>query len=287
MDPTKHKEFRFSADGAYVAAGVWKIDESTNPEVCVIRVLDGQRFDLVDASYDFGGHRLELDAKSRTLFTAAYYETGVAAYDFESGAVIWRRRDIKKAQRLTYDALDGVLYCFCERRRTILLTAATGKERPYRGRFNELFVGRDPRYSVIDAACVKLHDRETQTAFELSREAEDILRVAFTANAAVVSWVGGPVTGYDLETGSLRWTYKTEGTHAYCVAPSSNNDSVWIVEQPYQEPPWHRLRRLSESGEVEDEVRCGLGHSFAIAPYMDSVIRVNLSITRIEDLRNE
>jgi len=94
-------------------------------------------------------------------------------------------------------------------------------------------------------------------------------------------------TAYDLEKGQLLWTYKPEGTHAYAIAPSSDNTSVWLAEQPYQEPPWHRLRLLSSAGEIKQEVRCALGHSFAIAPYHDSVIRGNLVVTPIGELECE
>jgi hypothetical protein len=41
LDLARHKEFRFSRDGAYVAVGIWQ--SNTKPEVCAIRVADGKR----------------------------------------------------------------------------------------------------------------------------------------------------------------------------------------------------------------------------------------------------
>ena len=127
LDLTRHKEFCFSRDGAYVAVGTWKMGSDTKPEVCVIRVGDGKRFDLSEVSYDFGGLRLEIDPETRTLFSGAYYVTGIAAYDFESGAVRWSRRDVKKVGVLAYDAFENVLYCLC-RQRSVVLTASHGTE---------------------------------------------------------------------------------------------------------------------------------------------------------------
>jgi hypothetical protein len=280
LDLARHKEFRFSRDGAYVAVGICHFGTNAKPEVCVIRVSDGKRFDIAEVSYDYGGRRLEVDPESRTLFSGAYYRTGIAAYEFESGTVVWERRDLKQLGELAFDALEGVVYCLCERR-TVLLTASTGKERAFYRGLNDVFFGRDSSLAVFDAAQVKLQDRATKTLHVIPRATGNILRVAFTKSAAVLSWVSGPVTAYDLVSGQLLWSYQPEGTHAFSIAPASDNASVWVAEQPYKEPPWHRVRLLSPAGEVRQEVRCALGHSFALAPYYDSVIRGNLVVTPI------
>jgi hypothetical protein len=284
LDLARHKEFRFSRDGAYVAVGICQPGGSAKPDVCVIRVSDGKRFDLAEVSYDYGGRRLDIDPESRTLFSGAYYRTGIAAYNFESGTTVWERRDVKQLGEMAYDAFEGVLYCLCERR-TVLLTGSTGKERAYHRGLTDVFFGRDVNLAVFDAAQVKLLNRATKTEHVLPKATGNILRVAFTASAAVLSWVAGPVTAYDLESGQLLWTYKPDGTHSYSLAVASDNASVWVAEQPgYKEQPWHRVRLLSSAGEIRQEVRCALGHSFEIAPYCDSVIRGNLVVTPVAAL---
>jgi hypothetical protein len=283
LDLARHKEFRFSRDGAYVAVGIWQLGSKAKPEVCVIRVSDGKRFDLTEVSYDCGGRRLDIDPETCTLFSGAYHRTGIAAYDFEYGSVVWERRDLKQLGRLAYDAFEGVLYCLCERR-SVLLTASTGKERAYYRGLNDVFFAKNANFAVFAAAEVKLQNRATWTAHALPKATSSILRVAFTASAAVLSWVAGPVTAYDLEQGQLLWTYKPEGDHAYAIAPASDDASVWVAEQAYKEPPWQRLRLLSPAGEVKQEFRCALGHSFEIAPYCDSVIRGDLIVKPIRAL---
>jgi hypothetical protein len=285
LDLTRHKEFRFSRDGAYVAVGICKLGDNSKSEVCVIRVSDGKRFDLEEVSYDYGGRRLDIDPESRTLFSGAYYRTGIAAYDFESGTTLWHRRDLKQLGELAYDAFEGVLYCVCERR-TVLLTAPTGKERAYHPRgLDSVFFGRNANLAVFDAAKVKLQNRATKAEHILPKATGNVLRVTFTESVAVLSWVGGPVTAHDLESGQLLWSYKPDGTHAYSLAVASDNASVWVAEQPgYPEQPWHRVRLLSPAGEIKQEVRCALGHSFEIGPYIDSVVRGNLVVTPIAAL---
>jgi hypothetical protein len=228
---------------------------------------------------------LDIDPESRTLFSGAYYRTGIAAYDFESGTTLWHRRDLKQLGELTYDSFEGVLYCVCERR-TVLLTASAGKERAYHPRgLDSVFFGRNANLAVLDAAKVKLQNRATKTEHLLPKATGNVLRVAFTETAAVLSWVGGPVTAHSLESGQVLWSYQPDGTHAYSLAVASDCASVWVAEQPgYAEQPWHRIRLLSSAGEIKQEVRCALGHSFEIAPYVDSVIRGNLVVTPIAAL---
>jgi hypothetical protein len=285
FDLSRHKEFRFSSDGAYVAVGICELSDDTKSEVCVLRVSDGKRFDIAEVSYDYGGRRLEIDPESRTLFSGAYYKTGIAAYDFESGTTVWERRDLRQLGELAYDAFEGVLYCLCERR-TVLLTKSGGKERAYHSRgLKDVFFGRDPNLAVFDAVQVKLLNRAKKSEHILPKATRSVLDVAFTTTAAVLTWVGGPVTSYGLESGRLLWTYRPDGDHAYSLAVASDNASVWVAEQPgYKEQPWHRVRLLSSAGEIEQEVRCALGHSFELAPYSDSVIRGNLVVTPITAL---
>jgi len=72
LDLARHKEFRFSTDGAYVAVGISHLGPDAKPAVCVVRVSDGKRFDLARVSYDFGGYRLDIDPAARVLFSGAY-----------------------------------------------------------------------------------------------------------------------------------------------------------------------------------------------------------------------
>ena len=164
-----------------------------------------------------------------------------------------------------------------------MLTARNGDDHAIYRELEDFYFSKDPKFAVFVSEDVKLEDRVAETACTLPRFNSIVLEVAFTLAAVVVSWFGGPVTAHHTETGELLWKYATEGVHAYDLAPSSDKRSVWVAEQPpHQEPPGQRLRLISSDGLVKREIRCVLGHSFAIVPYHDEVIRANLSVLPVD-----
>ncbi|MCK6470185.1 MAG: hypothetical protein L6R28_00445 [Planctomycetes bacterium] len=278
MDKEDYREFAVSNDGSHVAAG------SSGGEVCVLRVSDGWRRSLPGVSYSSGGKRLTIDSRSKRLFSGAYHNTGIAAYDIDTGNLIWQRRDLKKLQDINFDSREDVLYCAFEGRASRPLNAKNGRERrPIRG-LKGFHFSSDSSIAVFELGEVKVEDRSSGTSQVLKRESWAILDVAFALNVVVVSWVGGPVVSYLLKTGKEVWRYPPEGTHAFSIAPSSDGESVWIAEQPFKEPPWHRIRLLSNFGRVLRETRCALGHSFRLLPNCDKVIRADLNIVAIDAL---
>jgi hypothetical protein len=281
MDTSNHKEFCPSSDGTFVAVG------SDDDDVCVIRIDDERRFDMADVSYDFGGNRLAIDPLSGTLFCGAYYDTGIAAYEIETGNHLWHRRDLKKLQIVAYDPRDARVYCAFENRASKTLSPQDGRERHAIRGLKDFYFSKDGQVSVLESDEVLLHDWIAGLSHVLPRQSWGIVNVAFATGAVVISWTGGPVVSYDAKTGAELWRYPTQGTHAYCVAPSTNASTVWVAEQPYEEPPWHRLRLISATGAILRDIRCALGHSFEVLPYHDKVICADLSIVAIERLSVE
>lgn len=278
MDLSKHKEFDVSNDGTFVAVG------SDDNDVCVIRISDNRRFDAPGVSYDFGGCRLAVDPQNGTLFTGAYYSTGIAAYDLETGNQLWHRRDLKKLQEIAFDARNVVVYCAFEDRASRPLNVRDGRERRAIRGLEAFHFSKNSDLAVFEFEEIKLENRAAGASHVLPRESWGIVAVAFAADAVVLSWVGGPVVSYDVKTGHERWRYSTEGTHAFSIAPAYEEASVWLAEQPYQEPPWHRLRLVTGQGEIKREIRCALGHSFEVLPFCDKVILADLAIMPIDTL---
>jgi hypothetical protein len=275
MDESNHKEFRVSNDGTLVAVG------SADKDVCVIRVADNRRFDLPGISYDFGGHRLAVDPQPGTLFSGAYYNSGIAAYEFETGNQLWHRRDLKKPQKIAYDARQGLVYCAFEGRAAKPLNARDGWERRPIPALKGFHFSRDAGVAVFEFKDLRLENRVAEVTHILPRQSRSVLDVAFAPEAAVVSWTAGPVVSYDARTGQVLSRYPTEGTHAFSIGLASDESSVWVAEQPYKESPFHRLRLISSSGQVKQEIRCALGHSVEILPSCDKVILVDFAIVPI------
>ena len=53
---------------------------------------------------DFGGRRLALSSDGSCCIAGAYNRDGVAAYDTNTGRVLWSRRDLKKVQYVSFSA---------------------------------------------------------------------------------------------------------------------------------------------------------------------------------------
>lgn len=278
MDPSHHKEFRASGDGRYVAVG------SDHGEVCVIHVADKTRYDLPEVSYSWGGRRLAVDSQSDVLFCGAYHDTGIAAYEFKTGNCIWHRRDLKRLQKIAYDSRDNLVLCAFEGRASKPLKPRDGRERIAIRGLKDFYLSRDSSIALFEFQEVKLENRAASVQHVLRRESLGILNVAFTLESVAISWISGPVVSYDSETGEELWRYAPQGTHAYRIAPSAVQSAVWVAEQPFQEPPWQRLRLLSKGGEILREIRCDLGHSFEILPYCDNIIRADTVVTPLDML---
>ncbi|MCA9028383.1 MAG: hypothetical protein KDA86_24440 [Planctomycetaceae bacterium] len=178
---------------------------------------------------------------------------------------------------MRYDAFEDLLYCFCDGR-TVVLKAWNGLGHAYYRQLDDAFFDAKSGLALLDSSNLKLLDRETHRELLLVREGNSILCAAFTRAAVVLSWVGGPVTAYELKNGHELWTHKPNGTHAYSIATASDDRSVWVAEQ-------RRILRLSSDGEFIDEVSGSLGLSFKVLPYSDSVIRDDLAVTPNVDLK--
>jgi len=69
--------------------------------VSVYSLADRRRISRFETIMDFGGQRLALIGRDRTIVvTAAYTRYGVAAYDALTGERIWHRKDLKRAHWL-------------------------------------------------------------------------------------------------------------------------------------------------------------------------------------------
>jgi hypothetical protein len=288
VDPAVEKEFCIGNDGTYVAVGcAADLDGPDTTHVRVIRVADERRFDIPRATYDFGGRRLAVDDRTRTLFSGAYFTTGIAAYGIETGTMLWHRRDLKKVQRLAFDPRDGVLYCAFDEAGAKPLNASDGRERKAIRGLKRIHFSPDGGIAIFESKEVRLENRGAGTAHVLARESFASLHAAFLPDRVIVSWAGGPVICYGASDGDVLWRYSPEGTHAFDLAVSSDQSSVWVAEQPYKNPPRHRLRMFSPEGTITREIRCVLGVGYKLIPFRDCVIRADMSFARINDLSSE
>src|SRR4051794_19045303 len=118
-----------------------------------------ERLRTIETTLDFGGQRLAVSNDGRRVIVGAYHVHGIAAYSCDTGAELWRRKDLKKVQHLNFNGDDSrVLCCFdsgpCESLNT--QTGQSGKSlRGVRGAWESpyapvRFLERSGGYTIAD-----------------------------------------------------------------------------------------------------------------------------------------
>lgn len=210
-----------------------------------------ERLRTIETTLDFGGRRLAISKDGRTLIAGAYHVHGIAAYSVETGAELWRRKDLKKVQHINFNGDDSrVLCCFdsgpCES-----LNAQTGKSgKALRGVRNCLespyaavrFLERARDYAIADF--------EAPIA-TIPRVSFAALSVAFSKSLLCVSEAGGPVRALDLSSGSELWRHTpAKGTHFLRVAFAETADAFVGVSWPFEHGGTMVLRRFEPDGKT-------------------------------------
>ena len=98
-----------------------------NASVWVWDLADGSLVSTFKSCYSMGGRRLAIDP-SGTLCIAGNYDSGrIEAYSVKDGALIWRRKRLRKVQRLAYDTYCDQWMAFFVERPCLFLERNTGK----------------------------------------------------------------------------------------------------------------------------------------------------------------
>src|SRR5262245_26751931 len=131
----------------------------------VIRNLQtGTCSNILETTFDAGGDRLALSDELDGVLAAAYHVHGLAFYDSETRRERWRRKDIKKVQRITLSR-DG-LTAFCGREGPLAAIDLRNGETKYaiRGARAVYQSGYDP-VQFLDASRPRLLDGAGERMF--------------------------------------------------------------------------------------------------------------------------
>jgi WD40 repeat protein len=211
--PTTIRQLATSWTGGVIAAAEF---ERT---VHLYDLSTRERLRTIETTLDFGGLRLAISRDGRTVVVGAYQVHGIAAYSGETGAELWRRKDLKKVQQLNFNGDDSrVLCCFdsgpCES-----LNAQTGKSgkslRGVRGAWESPYA---PARLLRRSRDYTLAGPEGSMA-TVPAASFGALSVAFSKSLVCLSEAGGPVRALDLSSGTERWRHTPpRGTHFLRVA---------------------------------------------------------------------
>src|SRR5688572_25483616 len=164
--------------------------------------------------FDFGGDRLGISPDGATVVAASYHAPGVAAYSSTTGALLWRRGDLRMLQWLEIDPTGTVVACGFDRRPLEILSLKTGET------IEQIRAVREAHSSPFGE--VQLLEKKNKMEIHapnrkpigVERETFAVLSVAFGPNAIAISESGGALRCINIADGSLRWRYcPPEGAH--------------------------------------------------------------------------
>lgn len=207
-----------------------------NVQIWNIRTV--QRLSSFETTMDFGGTRLAINQSGTICFAGAYERQGIAAYDAQTGEELWRRKDLKKVQKLRASLDGGRLFCGFESRDFLILDESDGQsleaisgavdvwESPYESVVTVVQRGRD--YSV--------RNLENVPFLTLSRTTFAALDFAYGPQSLCISECTGAVTCFDVSSGKTRWKFDPgEGIHVLKLSYIESQHKYAAITRRYEE----------------------------------------------------
>jgi len=217
----------------------------------------GRRLSEFDTVFDYGGNRLALDPAGGVCVAASWKKGkrgGVAAYDAQSGRVLWHRHD-RGSPGLRFSASGTAIWYRAGCHGPVWqLDARTGETVTVMRNVEDVFDSPFASYKVEarrDAFLLK-----SVTEFRLSRLTFAVLDATFSPDAFCVSESGGPVRCINCASGDERWRYvPPSGSHVLRLFYSETDGCFYGVEWPYEYGgPVVLIRRISQEAGSSTEV---------------------------------
>lgn len=224
--------------------------------VQVWNMRKAQRLSSFETTMDSGGRRLAINRLGTICFAGAYQRHGIAAYDTQTGEQRWRRKDLKKVQKLRA-SLDGCrLFCGFENRDFLILDESDGQsleaisraidvwESPYQSIVTVVQHGRD--YSV--------RTLENVPIISLPRTTFASLDFAYGPQSLCISESTGPTTNFDMSNGEIRWKFDPgKGNHVLRLAYIEDQHKFAAITRSYEKSAGLILHTIdAETGTVTE-----------------------------------
>jgi len=227
--------------------------------VVVRDLLTGACSQPVETTFDFGGNRLALSDELDGVVAAAYHVHGLAFYRCTNGREQWRRKDIKKVQRITLSRDGLTAYCGREGSSLAVVDLQTGQtKRTIRGA-RAIHDSSFDAVQFLDATNPQLLDDAGQRLFLVHRESFAFLDISFAPGLLVVAEANAAVRCIEIGSGNERWRYQPKnGRHILHLGYRDSEPSVLGVEWQFERGGAKRLMRWSlDSGDVLESLLLG------------------------------
>ncbi len=214
--------------------------------VLVGDVVRGTLSARLETTFDFGGRRLALSDELDAVLAAAYHVHGLALYSCNTGRELWRRRNIKKVQRIALSGDGLAAYCGREGAPLAVVDLRTGETiRVVRGA-QALHDSRYDGVQFLDGTRPQVLESAGRRRFFVDRTTFAFLHVTFAPGLLAVSESGGPVRCLDIASGHERWRYQpTTGRHVLRLGYREAEPSLLGVEWSFEKGGAKRFLRWS------------------------------------------
>lgn len=242
-----------SSTGKRVVLGAW---EKT---LAIVELGAGIPSKTIETTFDAGGERIALSDELDVVLTAAYHVNGLASYSVTSGLELWRRKDIKKTQRVLLSSNGRHAYCGREGASLAVVDIMSGRTiktvRGVRGLYDSKFEA----IQFVDAKNPHLLVEKENHKCAVARTTFAFLDVCFAPGFLLLTEAGGPVRCIESASGTERWRYVPKrGRHVLHLGYHEAKQCFLGVEWPYEKGGAKQLLRWSAlDGAVIDSMILG------------------------------
>jgi WD40 repeat protein len=194
--------------------------------VHVVGLKTGRVRAAFDTIWSFGGQRLALSPDAKLVAAGAYHVHGAACYDARTGALVWRRADIKKVQALSFSSDGRSLYVGTDDRPLHVLSAADGRTLSTVRDAFECVVSEHGDLRVLCSRRARVEDARGRAIARITLESFGILSASFGPRTLAISEAGGAVRFFDTTSWDEIWRFTPgAGRHALEVAYAAGRRS--------------------------------------------------------------
>jgi len=208
------------------------------------------------STLDFGGTRLAVTNDGKCCIAGAYHRHGIAAYRTLDGEELWRRKDLKKVQRIHVAPNGESIFACFDRTACHQLSVEDGATvQTIRG-VRDAWQSCLNDYSVWEKRDRLVVNHGSNLLARIQRETFGVLDVAFGLETFCFSEVGADVRCIEHRSSNERWRYAPrKGSHVLSLAYNPASKRYFAVEWPYQRGGAYSLIGVDEDS----------GKKFAVA----------------------
>jgi WD40 repeat protein len=247
--------------GTVIAAGeferhvqIWDIESQT-------------RIAEFETTLDFGGTRLAISPNGKSCAVGAYHVHGIALYDATNGTELWRRKDLKKVQKIRASHDGSRLLCGFEGKAFQPLNMDNGRSKPSLRGVQDIFESVYDDLMIVDriGKDFKLVNNNQQQVATVPRTTFAALDFAFAPKKIAITESGGSISCYDVNGGGKLWEHNPgNGVHALDLTYNESSGTFAAITWPYQNGGQHQLLNLlAETGKTEGAFPIDGAHEFA------------------------